>query len=335
VFNPADRRKYLHDQNHVEFRRSSKMKTAQALERSALNSSRRDFVKIGSASLICGSALLRGVRAFAQTLNVPLGIQLYSMREYLPKDFEGTLKQIGSLGYHEVEAAGFYNHTATQVKQALASANLKLVSAHYPAAELHQHFDQIVAFHKELGVEHIICSSPGLKDSSGQGASNQKRAMTLDDWRWNAEQFNGFGEKVSAAGLKFGYHNHVAEFKALDGVVPYTELMRLTDPSKVTMEMDCGWVVVGGGNPVECLHTYPKRISMLHVKDFKQFGTPGSTEAEVTELGQGKIDYAPIFEAAAKTGNISHVFVEQEAFDVPPMQSLKIDADFMRKFGVS
>lgn len=305
-----------------------------------LKHSRREFLKTGSASLIYGSAILNAGKLYAKTLKVPLGLQLYSVRELLPKDYDGTLKDIGALGYHEVESAGYFNHSAQEVKQAMNNAGLKLVSAHYPSDDLHRQLDQILAFSKEVGVSHIICSSPGFKDPSrvkAMSPHDRGHAFTLDDWRWNAEQFNMFGEKVNAAGLKFGYHNHIAEFHETDGVVPYTELMRLTDPAKVTMEMDCGWVVVGGGNPVECLERYPTRITMLHVKDFKHIDPPGSAAGSPTiaELGQGVIDYAPIFEAAAKAGHIQHIFVEQEGFDVPPMQSLKIDAEYMRKLGVA
>ena len=92
--------------------------------------------------------------------------------------------------------------------------------------------------------------SPGSKTLRASKASQlreqRSNAFTLEDWRWNAEQFNAIGAKVSAAGLKFGYHNHTMEFHETDGVVPYDELLRLTDPAHVTMEMDCGWVVVGG-----------------------------------------------------------------------------------------
>jgi sugar phosphate isomerase/epimerase len=295
-----------------------------------LNQTRRDFLKTGS--LLCGASMLSAKELHAQTLHLPLAIQLYSVRELLPNDYAGTLKQLGSLGYREVESAGYFNHSAAEVKQAMDAAGLKLVSAHYPSNDLHKQFDQIVAFNKELGVQYIICSSPRPKDP----APARGTPFTLDDWRYNADEFNALGEKVQAAGLKFGYHNHITEFHETDGVVPYVELMRLTDPSKVTMEMDCGWVIVGGGNPIELLRAYPTRISMLHVKDFKRSDTPPSNtnRPQVAELGQGTIDYAPILTAAAKTGNIKHCFVEQEAFDVPPMESLKIDADYMRKLGI-
>lgn len=298
--------------------------------------SRREFLKVGTAAAVYGSALLRSAKLFAQTLHVPLGLQLYTLREMLPKDFNGPLKQISALGYREVEAAGYYNHSAAEVKAAIDAAGLKLVSAHYSSADLHRQLDQILAFNHELGVGHIICSSPRMKDPSrakAGGAHAPGNGLTLDDWRWNADEFNGLADKVTAAGMKFGYHNHFLEFRKVDGIVPYDELLKHTDPAKVTMEMDCGWVVVGGGNPIEYLTAFPKRISMLHVKDFKQLGNGGG-EPKVTELGQGSIDYAPIFQAAARTGNIEHVFVEQEAFDVPPLESLKIDAGYMHKLGI-
>jgi sugar phosphate isomerase/epimerase len=301
-----------------------------------LNHSRRDFLKTCSASLVYSSPLLRAAGLSAKTLNVPLALQLYSVRQLLPTDYAGTLKQIGALGYREVEAAGYFNHPAAEVRQAMDNAGLKLVSSHHSSADLHKQFDEILAFNKELGVSYIICSSPRLKDpdkAPREGAS----AFTLDDWRWNADEFNVLGEKVAAAGMKFGYHNHVNEFHKTDGVVPYVELMRLTDPSKVTMELDCGWVTVGGGDPIEYLRNYPTRIAMLHVKDFKHSDTPlsNTNRPAVAELGQGTIDYRPILQEAAKAGNIKHCFVEQEAFNVAPMESLKIDADYMRKLGVA
>jgi sugar phosphate isomerase/epimerase len=305
-----------------------------------LKQSRRDFVKTGSSSLIYGSLLLSGSRLNAKTLNVPLGLQLYSVRDLLPKDYDGTLKQIGAVGFREVESAGYYNHSAAEVKQAMSAAGLHLVSAHYSSDDLHQQLDEILAFNKELGVSYIICSFPGFKDPSRvKGISPKERinAFTLEDWRWNAEQFNAVGEKVSAAGMTFGYHNHTMEFHAIDGVVPYVELLRLTDPTKVTMEMDCGWVTVGGANPIDYLRKYPTRISMLHVKDFKGITASSSIEnvPTIVELGQGSIDYRPILAEAAKAGVVKHCFVEQEGYNVPPMEGLKIDADYMHKLGVS
>ena len=302
-----------------------------------MNQSRREFMKTGSASVLAGAALLHSNAAQAPSLKLPLGLQLYSVREYLPTDYDGTLKALGALGYREVEAAGFYNHSVAEVRQAMDKANLKLVSSHYSLGDLQKQLDSILAFHHELGVGHIICSFPGFKDPSrlkNIAPKDRIHAYTLEDWRWNAEQFNAIGEKVNAAGMRFGYHNHFMEFKETEGAIPLVELIQHTDPAKVTIEMDCGWVVVGGGDPVEYLRKFPKRISMLHVKDFKRSADPAA-EPVPAELGQGWIDYRPVFAEAAKGGNIEHIFVEQEAFDIPWMQSLKVDADYMRQLGAS
>jgi sugar phosphate isomerase/epimerase len=297
--------------------------------------SRRTFLKTASASAACAALWNSAPWLMANALGLPLGVQLYSVRDLLPKDYEGTLKQLGAIGYREVEAAGFFDHTPGQVKQAMDHAGLHCVSAHYPMTQLNPKLDEIIQFCKDLGLNYIVCAAPMLKDPSrvkDPGSRAAREAMTLDDWRWNAEQFNRIGERVNAAGMKFAYHNHTPEFRSENGVMFYDELLRSTDPSKVAMELDCGWAIVAGQNPVDLLTRYPTRISMLHVKDFKITATTTPSNAPPsTELGRGTIDYRPIF-AAAKKAKIEHAFVEQEEFDMPAMEALKIDAAYMRNF---
>jgi sugar phosphate isomerase/epimerase len=299
---------------------------------------RRSFIQSAAAAAVSSSPLFRSDRLMASPFGLPIGLQLYSVREMMAKDYEGTLKQIGALGYQEVEAAGYFDHSSEQVKRAMSSAGLKCVSAHYSYTNLNKDFDKIVAFNKDIGVQYIICAFPGIKDPSrlkDMSYRTQITSFTLEDYRWNADQFNKFGKKLKAAGMKFGYHNHTMEFAKQDGVVPFDEMVRLTDPELVTFEMDCGWVIVGGANPVDYLHRYPARISMLHVKDFKHAEKSASAlePPPAAELGRGTLDYRPVFEAAKKA-NIKHYFVEQEEFDLPPMESLKIDADYMKNLTV-
>ena len=301
-------------------------------------STRRNFLQSSTAALVYSSALLRSGRLMASPFGLPIGLQLYSVRELLPKDYEGTLKQIAALGYQEVESAGYFGHTVPQVKAAMSAAGLHLVSAHYSHDNLAKDFDNILAFNHELGVNYIICSFPGIKDPSRLKDTSHRtvvNSFTMEDYRWNAEQFNIFGEKVKAAGMKFGYHNHTMEFGKQDGVAPLDEMIRLTDPSLVTFELDCGWVVVGGANPVDYIRRYPTRISMLHVKDFKHTDKPASIvdPPHAAQLGEGTLDYRPVFEAAKKA-NIKHYFVEQEGFDIPPLEALKIDEEYMKKLTV-
>lgn len=289
--------------------------------------SRRTFLKETIAVAALSATAENFMPLYAASLAIPLGLQLYSVRDLLPKDYDGTLHKIASLGYREVEAAGFYDHTAAQVKKSMQENGLRCVSAHYPFGKLASNVDDIVQYAHELGLEYIICPSPGAKDSSRPSGAH--KVLSLDDWRWNADQFNQIGEKFKKAGLQFGYHNHDFEFHPENGVRPYDELLRLTDPSKVTMELDLGWVVVGGANPIDYLKNHPARFSMFHVKDFKPT-TPGSSAPPAaTELGRGTIDYKPIF-ASMSRAHVRHIFVEQEEYDMPVWDSLKIDADYIR-----
>jgi sugar phosphate isomerase/epimerase len=258
----------------------------------------------------------------AASLGLPIGLQLYSVRTLLPTDYAGTLKQVGQLGYKEVEAAGFFNLPVETVKTAMQGAGLRCVSAHYPLMLLNQHLEEILAFCKSLGVGYVVCSSPMHQQPGVKGP------LSMDDWRWSADQFNQVATKVEAAGMRFAYHNHHAEFAPINGVMPYDELLKLTDPKKVSFELDCGWVIIGGQDPVHYLKQYPTRIVMLHVKDFKDNKEPS------VELGTGSIDYKPILAAAAAAGHIRHAFVEQEEFQAPIMESLKVDAEYMKKMHV-
>jgi sugar phosphate isomerase/epimerase len=294
--------------------------------------SRRKFVAGGS--MVAAAALLQAKSAKAAPLDWPPGLQLYSVRQSLAQDFAGTLKQVGAVGYKEVEAAGFYNHDAAAVKQTMADAGLKCVSAHYSLADLLKTTDATIEYAKALGLEYVICSSPSVPDPSrfahtpGGAWQGMQHGLTADDWKWNADQFNQMGRKMKAQGLQFGYHNHTMEFRDLgDGTTGYQVLLRDADPEFVTLEMDCGWVIAGGQNPVELLTKYPTRFSMLHVKDLKapaEGAAPGQRVS--TELGHGVIDYKPIFAAARKAG-VSHAFIEQEDFDIPVFDALKIDVE--------
>src|ERR1700691_3152952 len=228
--------------------------------------SRRTFLQTASASAACAALWNGALPLMANPLGLPLGLQLYSVRDILPKDYEGTLKHLSAIGYREVEAAGFFGRTPVQVKLAMDQAGLHCVSAHYPLVQLLPNVDETIRFGKDLGLDYIVCAAPGLKDASGVKAPVSRAAresMTLDDWRWNAEQFNRIGERVHAAGMKFAYHNHTPEFRSENGVMFYDELLRSTDPSKVAMELDCGWAIVAGQKPVDLLTRYSSRITML------------------------------------------------------------------------
>lgn len=283
--------------------------------------SRRSFLK---ASSIAATASLIGIdHISAATLKQPVGLQLYSVRNLLPKNFQDTLDQLAAAGYKEIEAAGYFDKTAADFGNALQKAGLKCISTHHALAELKSHTSQLIEYGQALGLEYIICSWAGVhRDPSRTGELN------LDDWRYVADQFNIIGQKVKAAGMTFGYHNHTIEFGAENGVVFYDELLKRTDPKLVCFEMDCGWVVAGGHNPVEYLSKFPERFPLFHIKDLVK--QPDGKWLNVA-MGKGSINYKPILRAA--TG-LKHYFIEQEEFQEDPMTELREDADFMKKLDI-
>lgn len=305
-----------------------------------MTTTRRDFLKTASGAAVATFALRDAQAATPYPLGLPLGLQLYSLRDLLPKDFDGTLKAIAAAGYTEVEAAGYYAMSAQEFKQSVDAAGLHCVSGHYPLDMLGPNLENVVKYASELGLQYIVCSSPSLKDPSRVKVSPKSpeyheawvQAFTLDDWKWNAQQFNEIAARVKGYGMKFGYHNHTTEFHKAGKLLGYDVLIQQTDPELVTFEMDCGWVAVAGYSPVEYLTKYPTRISMLHVKDFDLKNRKEPLLS--TELGHGTIDYRAIFEAAKKGGHVTHYFVEQEEFDMPPLEAIKVDAEYMRNLRV-
>jgi sugar phosphate isomerase/epimerase len=284
------------------------------------DSSRRTFLK--AAGALTTAALLDAGSLAAAPVNLPIGLQLYSVRNLLPKDFDGTLHQLSAAGYREVEAAGYYNRTAKEFRHSMDEAGLRCVSTHHPLGVLQPQLDALIEYGHELGLDYMICSSAMRRDPNAKGP------LDLDDWRWVAGEFNRIGEKVKAAGMTFGYHNHIPEFGSENGVVFYDELMHKTDPKLVVFELDCGWISASGHDPVKYLKKAPERFPLLHVKDMAR-GANGKFHSVV--MGQGVVDYHPIFRAA--TG-LKHYFIEQEEFDIDPMEALRLDAEYMRKFSL-
>ncbi len=284
------------------------------------SSSRRDFLKATGA--VAAAACVGTRRLAAAPLRQPIGLQLYSVRELLPKDFDGTLHQLSAAGYKEVEAAGYFNKSAKDFRHSMDQAGLRCVSGHYALGMLRPQEDALIEYAHTLGLSYMICSSPMHRDPSAKGP------LTLDDWRWAAGEFNRIAEKVKSAGISFGYHNHTPEFGTEGGVVFYDELLKLTDPNLVVFEMDCGWVKAAGHDPVAYLSKTPERFPLLHVKDM----APGGTDKfHSVIMGHGTIDYHPILKAA--TG-LKHYFIEQEEFTGNIMNEIRQDADYMRKFNL-
>lgn len=285
------------------------------------DSSRRDFLKISG---VLAAGVCVGAQAVAaEPLPMPVGLQLYSVRELLPKDFDGTLHKLAAAGYKEMEAAGYFNKTAAEWKHSMDAAGLHCISSHHPLAMLNAKADELIEYGHAIGLEYMICSWAGVHRNP-----TAKGELTLDDWRYVADQFNAIGEKVKAAGMQFGYHNHTIEFGKENGVVFYDELLKRTDPKLVKFEMDCGWVVAAGADPVEYLTKYPDRFPLFHVKCLAR-QADGKYRSVV--MGHGIPDYHAIFRA---NPGLKQYFIEQEEFTGDPMDELRQDAAFMKSFSV-
>jgi sugar phosphate isomerase/epimerase len=293
--------------------------------------SRRRFIPLAGGAL-AAAAFSQQTR---RTHGLPVGIQLYMVNADLTKDPAGSLKKIAEIGYSEVETAGFGKLSATQFRNLLRDAGLRAPSAHLGFGM--DDTDKLLDGAKTLGAEYAVSSILPAKNEGIPDFFKNMSSMSADDFRRIAAHANEIGQKVKAVGMQYAYHNHNFEFRDVgDGKTGYDILLEETDPSVVKFETDCGWMKVGGKDPVEYLRRYASRIAMLHVKDFKNITNPVNMlftpDMPIpTELGRGSIDLKPIVEAGLKAG-VKHMFVEQEPpfKDVSAMEAAAIDCSFLK-----
>ncbi|MGC2031919.1 MAG: sugar phosphate isomerase/epimerase [Steroidobacteraceae bacterium] len=292
-----------------------------------LAESRRRFLiqsgRLGAAAL---AANWVSRDAFANPMGRPVGIQLYTVNTPMQEDAAGTLKQLRDIGFAEVESAGFGKRSAKQFRKLLDDAGLVCPSAHLPfdVDNLGASFEDAHA----LGATYATSGSLVSGDWS-------KRSMSLDDAKRTAELTNRFGAAAKRTGLQYVYHNHDFEFADHGGAVGYDVLLRECDPELVKFEIDCGWMIFAGRNPIDYFKKYPNRFPMIHVKDFLPAQGKGATAGSAAsmqgaELGRGVVDYKPIFAAAGKAG-LKHYFVEQEGpfSRMNQLQAARVDYDYL------
>jgi sugar phosphate isomerase/epimerase len=273
---------------------------------------------------------------------VPIGLQLYTVYSELEKDFEGTLGRIAAIGIREVELLEFPGRKPADIRRALNNAGLQAVSIHLGGDELVGEAQKQIDLAAEFGVRYLICPGPltspaarsrpefAAAQDSLEGYIKFVSAMTLDDWRWNADVFNKVGEQARKTKIQFGYHNHSPEFRYFGDRVAYDELITSADPKWVTFEMDCGWVEDSRASAAAYLRKYPGRFKLLHIKDIKRRADPGEElQMTSTEVGRGIIDWKSIFAAAPQAG-VKHYFIEQEPpFERPALDSVRLSYEWL------
>jgi sugar phosphate isomerase/epimerase len=286
---------------------------------------RRTF--LGTAGTVTAATLLADKLSWAADAHKidRLGVQLYTVRDKMKDDFDGTLAKVASIGYKEVEFAGYYDRTAQQVRAALDKNGLKAPSTHVQYDELDEKFPAVVEFSKAIGLEYIVC--PWIPE---------ELRKSPDIWKKAAEKFNHAGEMSKKAGIQFAYHNHWFEFLPVDGKLPYDLLLKECDASLVKMEMDLCWITAAGGDPVKYFNAYPGRFPLVHVKDLKKLPkiTAGGAQnygdtVDLTEVGSGIIDWKHIFSNAGKAG--IKVYVVEHDHPKDPFESIKISHDYLEK----
>ena len=276
---------------------------------------RRTFVKnmaaISALSLIAPSKIF----STPQTKQL-IGIQLYTLRDLVNKDFTGTLTKLSQIGYNSIEAASydagkFYGYKPSEYKNKLMDLGLNPISSHCNINV--NNAKKVAEDTLNAGMSYVILPWIGTD-----------RRSSLDTYKALAEEMNIIGEQCNQLGLKFGYHNHAFEFKTIEGQIPYDILLNETDADKVCMQLDLYWMVYGGHDPLKYFKKYPGRFELWHVKDMAN-----DSKRESTEIGSGTLDFPAIFNDKSLSG-MQYYFVEQEAFTMDPMESVKISFNYLK-----
>lgn len=239
----------------------------------------------------------------------PVGLQLYTVRGLMEKDFDGTLVSVAKVGYREVEFAGYFGRKPDQVRAALVKAGLAGISAHVPLDSLGSNWMATLEAATTMGHQYLMV--PSVPEA---------KRKTLDDWKALGEQFNKAGDVAAKHQIQFGYHNHDYEFAPIAGKLPYDVLLENTDDALVRMEMDIYWITKGGQNPLAYFKKWPGRFPLVHVKDMAANGA-------MVDVGAGKIDWQAIY-AARDDAGIKHWFVEHDQ-PADPIGSLMASYKYM------
>ncbi|MHA8092510.1 sugar phosphate isomerase/epimerase family protein [Aquirufa regiilacus] len=305
-----------------------------------MNSSRRSFLRnsaFGLGALAFASPALQGLAAVKYKKLV--GVQLYSVRDDMRKDPQGTLNALAEMGYKYVEHANymnrkFYGWEAKEFRKRLDDLGMKMPSGHTVMGKAHwddakNDFTDLWKYTVEdaaiIGQELVI--SPSID----MGIRKDKNLLLK-----YMEIFNKSGELCNKSGMRFGYHNHDFEFsEKLEGELLYDIMLNNTDPKLVAQQLDIGNMINGGGVPAEVMKKFPGRFVSMHVKD-EVPAKSGHEHFESTVLGKGsgQIDVQALVKLGDKEGGTKHFIIEQEAYQgLQPLDCMKENIAIMRGWG--
>lgn len=281
---------------------------------------RRTFLQ--QAGLASTGLLLRPKGLFApQPL---IGLQLYTVRDQIAKDPDATLGKVAEIGYNSVELMGygngkFFGQTPAQFSALIKKHGLKTPSGHYGMGNFLAKGDMAdlkdnISAAATMGHKYIVI--PWLDDNL---------RTSLDDYKKLAGRFNIAGTEAKKSDLKLAYHNHDFEFKDWGGgQTGIGILLKDTDPSLVSFEMDMYWVTRAGHDPIQLINAHPGRFKMWHIKDMSQKEPAAYTvggQQYFTHVGAGIIDFKKIFRYKEKSG-MQYFFVEQDETSEPVYEAI-------------
>lgn len=292
-----------------------------------MRNSRRIFIKqIGLAT--AGAAILPHIGCATIERIKKFGIQLYSLKDEFPKGVENVISQISKAGYSFVEGYGFsdkdgyFGLSSEKFKDLLDKYQLTSPSSHFDFGDWEKSQDDNI-------LKSYIASAKILKQNYVTiPYINPEIFKSVDTSKAFAQKVNRASEIVKDAGLKLAYHNHDIEFFDLNGTTGYDILLQETNPDLVDFEMDLYWMVRAKKDPLKYFKNHPGRFTMWHVKDMRK-----SDKTLNTEIGNGLIDFKPIFEQA-KLAGLKYPLVEQENFEINPFDSITKSADVMKKLSI-
>lgn len=265
-----------------------------------LDQQRRQFLKLSALGLgVAGlgmASLPLSAEPTTSTAKVVPGLQLYTLRDLMAQSVADTLKLVAGVGYTQLEFAGYYDQSATQLKKIMDSEGLNAPSAHVPLDVMQKDLDKVIEQALIMGHSYLVL--PYLMDTDRK---------TIDQYKALAAFLNKAGEKIRSAGMQLTYHNHDFEFVKLSDQVPYDVLLNETDAKLVQMELDLYWVVKAGLQPLDLFARQPGRFPLWHVKDMDKAGG-------FADVGKGVIDFKAIFAKADQAG-LRHAFVERDQTD--------------------
>src|SRR5262249_9573631 len=244
---------------------------------------RRTFIHSSGAAVLTSAH-----RAWAATTHKidRIGVQLYTVRDLMKNDFEGSLAKVAEIGYREVEFASYFDHAPKEIRAILDRNGLTAPAEHVGYDIVEEKWPETLEAAHIVGHSYVVCPSVPRR-LQGQA----------DGWKRVAEAFNKAGEAGQKTGIQFAYHNHAFEFEPseiLGGKLPYDVLLAQTDPKLVKMEMDLCWITVGGQDPLSYFERNPGRFPLVHVKDWTKKGSEGT-------------DYGGVASQPARQGHMADV----------------------------